>query len=122
LFGEEANGSASGLDAHHLDLRKMLVETLHPKPVHADFRQFGAEIPFSSGKNLDVSALNSRLTWQRVGKAENVAPRHFHTPGLPESEKIAWPREASGVFPIDVRQELFRGSTYFAVRLGRAIK
>jgi hypothetical protein len=53
------------------------VETLHPKPVHADFRQFGAEVPFGNGKNLDVSGLNSRLAWQRVGKAENVAPRHF---------------------------------------------
>jgi hypothetical protein len=97
----------------------MLVETLHPKPVHADFRQFGAEIPFSGRKNLHVSGLNGRLAWKRVGKAENFAPRHFLTPGFPEAGRCLAPRgsmQRSAIFLPMIAEN------YFVDRYGSAKK
>jgi hypothetical protein len=80
LFGEKADNSATGLYGRRVDLRKMLVEALHPELVHADLRQFGAEVSPGGWKKLYVSGLNSRLIRKRIIKGENSAPRHSRSP------------------------------------------
>jgi hypothetical protein len=83
VFGEKADDSATGFYGHRIDLRKTLVEALHPEPVHADLRQFSTEGSFSCGKKLHVGGLNSHLARKWVVKDENPAPRHFNYPHIP---------------------------------------
>jgi hypothetical protein len=120
--GEEANYSATSLHCPSDNLRQILMEALHPKLVHADLRQFGAKFPSRRGKKLQICSSNGRLIRKWIGKVENFAPRHFHTPGFTEAEKVARPARAnamSNYFLTDDRQELLRGSTWAARKMIR---
>jgi hypothetical protein len=90
--GEEANDSATGPYFAGEDLRQLFVEALHPELVQVDLRQLSAEFPSRGGIKLHVRGTNGRLIRKWIGKVENFAPRHFHTPGFPEAEKIALSR------------------------------
>jgi len=87
--GEEAYDPATGLNFAGEDLRQLFVEPLHPEPIHVDLRQLGAELPPRGGIKLDICAPNNLLIRKWICKAENFAPRHSRSPGLPEAEKIA---------------------------------
>jgi hypothetical protein len=75
-----------------VDLRQLFVEALHPKLIQVDLRQLGAEFSSRRGKKLNIRGPNSRLIRKWICKAENFAPRHSRSPGLPEAEKIALSR------------------------------
>ena len=76
LFGEEANHFATGPDSHRVDLRQLLMETLHPELVQTDLRYFRVKLPPRGGINLYLSSLNGHLTTIRVVKLENSTPWH----------------------------------------------
>jgi hypothetical protein len=85
-------------------------------------RQFGAKFPSRRGKKLQICSSNGRLIRKWIGKVENFAPRHFHTPGFTEAEKVARPPKAdamSDYFLTDDRQELLCGSTWVARKMIR---
>src|SRR5437763_1899955 len=77
LFGEEADHLATGLDSHRVDLRQLLMKTLHPDPLQTDLRYLRVKLPPRGGINLYLSSLNGHLTTIRVVKYENSTPRHW---------------------------------------------
>src|SRR3982074_2728448 len=80
--GEEANDSATGLYFAGVDLRQPFVEALHPELVQVDLRQLSAEFPSRGGIKLNIRGPDSRLIRKWICKAENLAPRHSHSPRL----------------------------------------
>jgi hypothetical protein len=92
--GEEAYDPATGPDFAGEYVRQLFVETLHPELMQVDLRQLGAEFSSRRGKKLNIRRANGGLIRKWIRKVENFAPRHFRTPGFPETEKIA--RSTSG--------------------------
>jgi hypothetical protein len=91
-IGEEADDPATWPYFAGVDLRQLFVEALHPKLIQVDLRQLSAEFSSRRGKKLNIRGPNSRLIRKWICKAENFAPRHSRSPGLPEAEKIALSR------------------------------
>jgi hypothetical protein len=112
-FPEDGAVGATRLNFAGEDLRQLFVEALHPELVQVDLRQLGAEFPARDGIKLNVRGTNGRLIMKRVGKVENLAPRHFRTPGFPEAEKITRPHQggdaASGDFLLTIAWSYFAG-------------
>jgi len=90
--GEKAYDSATGFNFAGVDLRQFFVEALHPELIQVDLRQLGAEFSSRRGKKLNICGPNSCLIGKWICKAENFAPGHSCSPGLPEAEKIALSR------------------------------
>jgi hypothetical protein len=86
--GEEADDPATGPDFAGEDVRQRFVETLHPQLIQVDLRQLGAEFSSRRGKKLNIRRANGGLIRKWIRKVENFAPRHFRTPGFPETEKL----------------------------------
>src|SRR5262245_17741740 len=76
-FGQKTDRAAPGLDRESVDLWKGYVETLHPKPLHADLGNLGMKISFRCGKQRQVGKRNRRLEGRRISKTDNSDQRHF---------------------------------------------
>jgi hypothetical protein len=76
------------LDCTDVNSRQILVSGVNPKLVHADMGQLGVEISLSGREKVPLNGTKSRLISKRVGKAEYPASRHFHTPGIVETENV----------------------------------
>jgi hypothetical protein len=50
--------------------------------------QLGVEISLGGREKVPLHGTKSRLISKRVGKAEYPASRHFHTPGIAETENL----------------------------------
>ena len=87
--GEKAYDSATGSNFAGVDLRQLFAEALHPELMQVDLRQLGAEFSSRRRKKLNICGPNSPLIRKWICKAENFAPWHSRSPGLPEAEKIA---------------------------------
>src|ERR1700733_14092981 len=95
--------------------RQILVSGVNPKPVHADMGQLGVEISLGGREKVPLHGTKSRLISKRVGKAEYPASRHFHTPGIAETENLLPGRALtkcetmSDALSADDRRELLTG-------------
>jgi len=119
--GEEAYDLATGPDFAGEDLRQLFAETLHPELIQVDLRQLGAEFTSRRGKKLNIRRANGGLIRKWIRKAENFAPRHFRTPGFPETEKLPGQQAGNATTAIFLPMiswndllELFRGSRWVA--------
>jgi hypothetical protein len=58
IGGEEADHPAAGPDPAGIDLRQLLIESLHPELMQVDLRQFSAEFAARGGIKLDIGGSN----------------------------------------------------------------